>query len=86
LKKNEKIARQKFYQQVINLLCKVSIANQRMHTERRHTLSVMMQSVIPSGDAQAVLLLNDRYSKGSEVDCWHLRYSSGLDVTCVAQF
>jgi hypothetical protein len=28
-------------------------ANKRVHSERRHTLSVMMQSAMPSGDAQA---------------------------------
>jgi hypothetical protein len=32
--------------------------NKRVHTERLRTLSVMMQSVTPSGDAQAVGLLH----------------------------
>jgi hypothetical protein len=29
-------------------------ANKRLHAERRHTLSVMMQTLLPSGEAQAV--------------------------------
>jgi hypothetical protein len=31
----------------------LKLPNQRVHSERRDTLSVMMQSVMPSGDAPA---------------------------------
>jgi hypothetical protein len=30
-------------------------ANKHLHAERRHTLSVMMQTLLPSGEAQAVM-------------------------------
>jgi hypothetical protein len=33
-------------------------ANKRLHAERRHTLSVMMQTLLPSGEAQAVRWLD----------------------------
>jgi hypothetical protein len=32
-------------------------ANKRVHTERKYLLSVMIQTLAPSGDAQAILLL-----------------------------
>jgi hypothetical protein len=32
-------------------------ANKRLHTERRNTLSVMMPTLLPSGEAQAVIRL-----------------------------
>jgi hypothetical protein len=34
------------------------MANKRVHTERRDTLLVMVQSAIPSGDAPAVVPLH----------------------------